>query len=209
MCAWALLAVGIALSERKARYSDASLWILSSLAFVVVCILVFRPLVSWMKHKTPEEQPFSETQICIVLTGVMISDFITDALGTHVVFGAFVYGLVILNGPLAAIIEELEDFVSGLLLPLLFAINGLKTNLTLIKGAARWGFVILMVPLTFIGKVFVLNIGREQKVLGDKVFSIMVLVTILMTTIISHSGIDPQAKKKVNLIYFVLSDFEI
>ncbi|XP_057746621.1 cation/H(+) antiporter 15-like [Arachis stenosperma] len=133
-------AVGISLSERKARYSYASLWVLlSTLAFVVVCILVFKPLVSWMIHKTPEEQPFSETQICIVLTGVMISAFITDALWTHAVFGAFVYGLVIPNGPLAAaIIEKLEDFVSGLLLPLFFAISGLKTNLTLIKGAARW-----------------------------------------------------------------------
>nr|XP_029149723.1 K(+)/H(+) antiporter 1-like [Arachis hypogaea] len=142
-------AVGIALSERKARYSYASLWVLlSSLAFVVVCILVFRPLVSWMIHKTPEEQPFSETQICIVLTGVMISAFITDALEAHAVFGAFVYGLVIPNGPLAAaIIEKLEDFVSGLLLPLFFAISGLKTNLTLIKGTTRWGFVVLMVPL--------------------------------------------------------------
>ncbi|KAL4349343.1 hypothetical protein AHAS_Ahas10G0032500 [Arachis hypogaea] len=219
MCAWALLAVGIALSERKARYSYASLLVLlSSLAFVVVCILVIRPLVSWMIRKTPEGQPFSETQICIVLTGVMISAFITDALGTHAVFGAFVYGLVIPNGPLAAaIIEKLEDFVSGLLLPLFFAMSGLKTNLTLIKGAARWGFVILMVPLTCIGKVLgtlvvsllfqipvregvilgllmntkgfieiiVLNVGWEQKVLGDEVFSIMVLVTILMTAIIS------------------------
>ncbi|XP_057730566.1 cation/H(+) antiporter 17-like [Arachis stenosperma] len=128
-------AIGIALSERKARYSYASLWVLlSSLAFVVVCILAFRPMVLWMIHKTPEEQPFSETQICIVPTGVMISAFITNALRTHAVFGVFVYGLVIPNGPLAAaIIEKLEDFVCGLLLPLFFAINGLKTNLTLIK----------------------------------------------------------------------------
>ncbi|XLR41448.1 hypothetical protein S83_026108 [Arachis hypogaea] len=36
-------------------------------------------------------------------------------------------------------------------------------------------------------KIIVLNIGWEQKVLRDEVFSIMVLVTILMTTIISHT----------------------
>nr|XP_025651488.1 cation/H(+) antiporter 15-like isoform X1 [Arachis hypogaea]XP_025698140.1 cation/H(+) antiporter 15-like isoform X1 [Arachis hypogaea] len=36
-------------------------------------------------------------------------------------------------------------------------------------------------------EIIVLNIGWEQKVLGDEVFSIMVLVTILMTTIISHT----------------------
>ncbi|RYR07309.1 hypothetical protein Ahy_B05g074633 [Arachis hypogaea] len=36
-------------------------------------------------------------------------------------------------------------------------------------------------------EIIVLNIGWEQKVLSDEVFSIMVLVTILMTTIISHT----------------------
>ncbi|MED6162663.1 Cation/H(+) antiporter 15 [Stylosanthes scabra] len=217
-CAWVLLAVGIAFSQRKAHSYSSLCVFLSSLVFVAVCIFVVRPMVSWMIRRTPEGQPFSETQICIVLTGVIISGFITDALGTHSVFGAFVYGLVIPNGPLAAsIIDKLEDFVSGLLLPLFFAISGLKTNLTLIKGAARWGFVILVIPLTFFGKVLgtlfvsllfqvpvregvilgllmntkgfieiiVLNVGWDQKVLGEEVFSIMILVTIVMTAIIS------------------------
>ncbi|KAJ1379161.1 Sodium/solute symporter superfamily [Sesbania bispinosa] len=218
VCAWLLLALAIALSEQTSN-TFASVWVvISNLVFVAFCFLVVRPAVSWLIKRTPEGKPFSEFQICIVLTGVMISAFITDVLGTHSVFGAFVYGLVIPNGPLgAAIIEKLEDFVSGLLLPLFYAISGLKTDINLITKGGSWTFVFLVIPLSCFGKIvgtlivsllfqiptrdsivlgllmntkgliemIVLNIGREQKVLDDEVFSIMVIVTLIMTAVIS------------------------
>jgi len=101
VCAWILLAFAIALAENEST-TLASLWvILSSFAFVAFCIFVVRPLVGWMIRRTPEGEAISEFYICLILTGVMISGFVTDAIGTHSVFGAFVFGLIIPNGPLA------------------------------------------------------------------------------------------------------------
>ncbi|CAK8539293.1 unnamed protein product [Lathyrus sativus] len=216
--AWVLLALAIALSEKNAS-TVASVWVvLSNVFFVGFCFLVVRPSVALLIKKTPEGKPFSKFQICVVLVGVMVSAFITDVIGTHSIFGAFVYGLVIPTGPLAAaIIEKLEDFVSGLLLPLFYAISGLKTNITLVHGGRFWAFVFAIVPLACFGKIIgtlffsilfdipardgvvlgflmntkgliemiVLNIGREQKVLGDEIFSIMIIVTLIMTAIVS------------------------
>ncbi|XP_058778341.1 cation/H(+) antiporter 15-like isoform X2 [Vicia villosa] len=216
--AWVLLALAIALSEANSS-SWASVWVvLANSFFVGFCFFVVRPSVSLLIKKTPEGKPFSKFQICVVLVGVMVSAFITDVIGTHSIFGAFVYGLVIPNGPLAAaIIEKLEDFVSGLLLPLFYAISGLKTNVTLANGGRFWAFVFAIVPLTCLGKMvgtlfisilfdiptrdgvvlgflmntkgliemIVLNIGREQKVLGEEIFSIMIIVTLIMTAIVS------------------------
>ncbi|XP_057511746.1 cation/H(+) antiporter 15 [Actinidia eriantha] len=218
VCAWILLAFAIALAENEST-SLASLWvILSSVAFVVFCIFVVRPLVSWMVKRTPEGETISEFYICLILTGVMIAGFITDAIGTHSVFGAFVFGLVIPNGPLGVtLIEKLEDFVSGLLLPLFFAMSGLKTNILAIKGAMTWGYLILVIILACLGKIagtllvaiyyqmpfyegvalgllmntkglvemIVLNVGRDQKVLDDMSFAIMVIVAVVMTAIIT------------------------
>lgn len=154
MCAWILLAFAIALAENETM-SLASLWvILSSAAFVVFCIFAVRPMIIWMIRKTPEGENVSEFYICLILAGVMISGFITDAIGTHSVFGAFVFGLVIPNGPLGVtLVERLEDFVSGLLLPLFFAISGLKTKIGAIKGAATWGILALVIVLALAGKV--------------------------------------------------------
>ncbi|GAV64138.1 Na_H_Exchanger domain-containing protein, partial [Cephalotus follicularis] len=154
MCAWVLLAIAIALAENETT-SLASLWvILSSAAFVIICIFVIRPAISWMVRRTPEGETISEFYICLILTGVMISGFVTDALGTHSVFGAFVYGLIIPNGPLGVtLIEKLEDFVSGLLLPLFFAISGLKTNIESIKGFSTWATLFVLIILSCAGKI--------------------------------------------------------
>lgn len=154
MCAWVMLAFAIALAENESM-SLASVWvILSSVAFVVFCIFAVRPIVTWMIQRTPEGETISEFYICLILTGVMICGFITDAIGTHSVFGAFVFGLVIPNGPLGVtLIERLEDFVSGLLLPLFFAISGLKTEIGAIKGLATWGILALVIVLACAGKI--------------------------------------------------------
>ncbi|BBN70358.1 cation/hydrogen exchanger 15 [Prunus dulcis] len=218
MCAWALLALAIALAENDTT-SLASLYVvLSSAAFVLICIFIVRPAVCWIIRRTPEGESFSDFYICLILTGVMISGFITDAIGTHSVFGAFVFGLVIPNGPLGAtLIEKLEDFVSGLLLPLFFAISGLRTNVSSIQGPGTWGILLLVIFLACVGKIagtvivclfyqmpfdegftlgllmntkglvelIVLNVGRDQKVLDDEAFAIMVIVAVVMTGIIT------------------------
>lgn len=154
MCAWILLAVAIALAENE-RVNLTTVWvILSSAGFILVCIFVVRPLIFWVIQKTPEGESVSEFYICLILTGVMISGFITDAIGTHSVFGAFIFGLVIPNGPLGVtLIERLEDFVSGLLLPLFFALSGLKTSVGAINGADTWGILALVIILACAGKV--------------------------------------------------------
>ncbi|CAF1958180.1 unnamed protein product [Brassica napus] len=148
------IALAIALAESE-KSSFASLWVMiSSAAFIAICVFVVRPGISRIIRKTPEGENFSEFYICLILTGVMICGFITDSIGTHSVFGAFVFGLVIPNGPLGlTLIEKLEDFVSGLLLPLFFAISGLKTNVAAIQGPATWVTLFLVIFLACTGKV--------------------------------------------------------
>jgi Kef-type K+ transport system membrane component KefB len=65
-----------------------------------------------------------------------------------------VFGLAIPNGPLGVtLVEKLEDFVSGLLLPLFFAISGLKTNIGLVQGSHTWTIIIVVIFLACIGKI--------------------------------------------------------
>lgn len=49
--------------------------------------------------------------------------------------------------------EKPEDFLSGLLLPLFFAISGLRTNVLAIKGGKTWGPLFLIIILSCLGKV--------------------------------------------------------
>nr|GMD99964.1 cation/H(+) antiporter 15-like [Ipomoea batatas] len=154
VCAWVLLAFAITLAEND-TIPLATLWVfLSCAAFVCFCIFVVRPLIEMVIQQTPEGETVNEIYICLILSGVTISGFVTDAIGTHAVFGAFVFGLVIPNGPLSlSLIEKLEDFVSGLLLPLFFATSGLKTEITAIEGLGTWSILAVVIILSCAGKV--------------------------------------------------------
>jgi Kef-type K+ transport system membrane component KefB len=154
MCAWILLALAIAISEVDSA-ALSSLWVLlSGLLFVLFCFYVVRPGMWWIIRRTPEGEVVSDMQVSLILTGVMLAGVCTDAIGIHSVFGAFVYGLVIPTGPLGVVlIEKIEDFVTGLLLPLFFAISGLRTNVRKIGDPVTVGLLVLVFVMASFAKI--------------------------------------------------------
>ncbi|KAI3886808.1 hypothetical protein MKW98_017160 [Papaver atlanticum] len=167
MLAWIILALAIAISENKhvpleknghSTHRDVKFGavyvMLLSVVFVGLCIFVIRPGIEWIIRKTPEGESVSEFYICLILTGVMLCGFVTDSIGTHSIFGAFMFGLVIPNGPLASnLIEKLEDFVSGLLLPLFFTVSGLRTNFRSITHSSQSVWLLLFIILCSLAKI--------------------------------------------------------
>ncbi|RVW87417.1 Cation/H(+) antiporter 20 [Vitis vinifera] len=126
--AWILLALAVALAgdgeggEHKSPL--ISVWVLlSGVAFVIFMMVVIKPAMSWVARRSPDSHSVDEAYICLTLAGVMVSGFVTDLIGIHSIFGAFVFGLTIPKGGgfSERLIERIEDFVTGLLLPLYFA----------------------------------------------------------------------------------------
>nr|CAB3474620.1 unnamed protein product [Digitaria exilis] len=154
MCAWILLALAIAISEVESA-ALTSLWVLlSGVLFVLFCFYAVRPGMWWLIRRTPEGEGVSDMQVSLILTGVMLAGVCTDAIGIHSVFGAFVYGLVIPTGLLGVtLIEKIEDFVTGLLLPLFFAISGLRTNIQKISDPVTVGLLVLVFVMASFAKI--------------------------------------------------------
>ncbi|KAF6176306.1 hypothetical protein GIB67_039384 [Kingdonia uniflora] len=155
ICAWILLALAVALVESSSSTTLTSFYVIfSSIGFVLMLIFVVRPGIEWLIHRIPNGESFSDYHICLILTGVFVCGFITDAIGTHSIFGAFVFGLIIPKGPLATtLLEKLEDFVTTLLLPLYFAISGLRSDISSVNGKGDYGFFIAIIVLACVGKV--------------------------------------------------------
>ncbi|XP_048137569.1 cation/H(+) antiporter 20-like isoform X2 [Rhodamnia argentea] len=160
VAAWIMLALAVALAGGGSGCPKSpliSLWILiSGMAYVGFMFVVIRPMMSWMARQcSPEYDVMDEAYICITLAGVMLSGFMTDLIGIHAIFGAFVFGLTIPKGGVFAtrLIKRIEDFVSGLLLPLYFASSGLKTNIAKIQGAEAWGLSVLVISMACTGKI--------------------------------------------------------
>jgi Kef-type K+ transport system membrane component KefB len=65
--------------------------------------------------------------------------WVTDALGLHAVFGAFVMGAAIPRGVLTRdLIERIQPLAVGLLLPLFFTYSGLNTKIALLNTPFLW-----------------------------------------------------------------------
>ncbi|KAF7135747.1 hypothetical protein RHSIM_Rhsim08G0001500 [Rhododendron simsii] len=209
----------ISLAESQTVFSSTLWVIVSSRIFIVFSIFVVRPGISWLARRgTPEDEHVTNFTISIVLGGVMIFGFTSDSIGVHPSFGAFVFGLVFPNGPLAVtLLERLDDFITGFLLPLFFVTSGLKTNVSKIQGASTWFTLFMASILSPVGKaagtvlvalsvkmpfcegfalgllmnskglteLIGLNHGKDQKVIDDTAYAMMVITTILMNAVIT------------------------
>lgn len=155
VAAWILLALAVALSGSN-HSPLVSLWVfLGGCIFVICSIIIIPPVFRWMSKRCHEGEPVGEMYICATLGVVLAAGFVTDAIGIHAMFGAFVIGVLIpKEGPFAgALVEKVEDLVSGLFLPLYFVSSGLKTNIASVKGLQSWGLLVLVIFTACFGKI--------------------------------------------------------
>lgn len=154
--AWVLLAVAVAIAGGADGAALAPIWILlSSLGFVAFMLAAVRPAVALLIRRCAASDVADGPHVTVILAGVMFAGFMTDLIGIHSIFGAFVLGLIVpkSRGFPAKLITKIEDFVSGLLLPLYFASTGLKTDISKIQGGKEWGLLVVVISTACAGKI--------------------------------------------------------
>jgi len=147
--AWCLLAfvVGVA----QAKVGGAVLVILGTLAYIGVMFLLVRPLLKRLADRYAQSH-LTPGVTALVFVGVLSSAVITEWIGVHAIFGAFLLGAVIPHESAIAkeFTHKLEDLVTILLLPAFFAFTGLRTEFGLVSGWQAWlvcGAIILVATL--------------------------------------------------------------
>lgn len=122
-------------------------------AFVIIMVGVVRPLLrrwslSWRASA-------SQDMIAVMLILALVCAWITEALGVHALFGAFLAGAIIpANRPVVReTIRKLEDITVVFLVPLFFAFAGLRTSLALVQGGQMWGYVAVIIAVAVAGKL--------------------------------------------------------
>lgn len=143
---WGLLGVGLAVANSAASSVYA---IGLAILFVFICLHGIRRALVWIIKQTPEGQGYSEFYLCFILSGVALCGVVTDAIGTHPMLGAFLFGLIIPNEELqTTLVERLEDFVMAIFMPGFFAVCGIRTNLdSLTNNGTSWVMVAFLIFL--------------------------------------------------------------
>ncbi len=149
--AWCLLAFVIGATQ--ASVADAIVTLLLTLAFSALMVAVVGPLASRAGRRT--NSSIGRPTLALTLLALLVSAAITEALGVHAIFGAFLLGALIpADSALArALRARLEDVVTILLLPAFFAVTGLRTVVSTLAGPADWLVLATVVAAGSIGKV--------------------------------------------------------
>jgi len=151
VAAWCLLAfaIGVAQSEVIASVRVVSL----AVAYIVFVFVLVRPAWNWLMRQPIMSQP-SPTRLAIVLTSVLASALITELIGVHAIFGAFLFGAIIPHDSRIAkeLAAKIEDVVVVLLLPAFFAFTGMRTQIGLVSGVDNWFWCGLIVAVAAAGK---------------------------------------------------------
>lgn len=152
--AWTLLAVALAMVGVGDGASSMKARLIGLAVYLLVMIGVFRPIAARLLSLRRDRA------LSIELLGVMIafafaSAAATDALGLHPLFGAFLAGLCF---PRESFWQEtirgrLEMLVSVLLLPLFFALTGLRTRLDLLNAPSMWFWAAIVLMAASFGKI--------------------------------------------------------
>jgi Kef-type K+ transport system membrane component KefB len=97
---------------------------------------LFAPLGRLAEREHQAGRPLSPTVLAAALLLCTSSAYISDAIGLHAVFGAFLVGTAMPRGVFAERIRALlEPFTLVFLLPVFFTYSGLNTRLTLVNTA--------------------------------------------------------------------------
>jgi Kef-type K+ transport system membrane component KefB len=149
--AWCLLALVLAGFDRN--WSYAILNISGGIAYVVVVLLVVRPLLARSKTWLVKDGTLTDGGLTIGLALMAMGAWLTDLIGLHAVFGAFVMGAAMPRGVIVGdMVARIQPLTVALLLPLFFTYSGLNTKITLLNSGFLWLMCGAVLAAAILGK---------------------------------------------------------
>ncbi|MEH2453235.1 cation:proton antiporter [Nostoc sp.] len=151
--AWCLLAVAIAVA-RTGNFAGAIPTIIASIVYIGLMLTVGRWFLKGLAKHYLRAGRLSQLLLAGIYMGVVASALITELIGIHLIFGAFLLGAAMPKNE--DLVRELavktEDFVLIFLLPIFFAYSGLKTQIGLLNRPELWLLCALVLGVAIAGK---------------------------------------------------------
>jgi Kef-type K+ transport system membrane component KefB len=152
--AWCILA-GIILLVRASSVA-LPLWLtlIGTTAYVGIMLLATRRALQRLEIIYRARAALTQNLLGVILLLVLGSAWITERLGIHALFGAFLMGVIMPKRQefVHAVKEKLESLTVVLFLPLYFAFTGLRTRLGLLSGPEMWFYCGIIIVVAVAGK---------------------------------------------------------
>jgi Kef-type K+ transport system membrane component KefB/nucleotide-binding universal stress UspA family protein len=152
--AWCMLAIVITVA-RQSGMLESLLSIGLLMAFIAFMIYAVRPVMGRISRYYERRGELSGTFLAALFVGLLASALITDRLKIHVIFGAFLLGVIMPHdsGFVRDLTGKLEDFAVVFLLPFFFTFSGIRTDIFAIGASPKkWLMTLAIVLVAVLGK---------------------------------------------------------
>lgn len=153
--AWSILAFVVAIVNADGL-GRAALSVGLAVGFTAVMILVVKP---WLNRRLSDERDngnfTSSRGFTTALVVMLVSALVTEVIGIHALFGAFLAGVVMpANSAFRESVKvRLTNFSASFLLPLFFAFTGLRTQVGLLNDLSGWLMCLGIICVASLGKL--------------------------------------------------------
>jgi Kef-type K+ transport system membrane component KefB len=151
--AWCILAAVIAMV--KAGSVGSSLYIIGlAIIYVVLMLKVVKPFINNLVKSETTNSKISNRGITLILLTLVASAYLTEVIGIHALFGAFLAGVIMPEEVKfrEKIMHKIEDVALVLLLPLFFVFTGLRTQIALLNDSSLYSITAMIVAVAVFGK---------------------------------------------------------
>jgi Kef-type K+ transport system membrane component KefB len=152
--AWCMLALVIAVAQ-SSSVAASFLTVALALAFIAIMLVLVKPQFARLLATRANSGEYSRGVVAGILAFVFASALITEAIGIHALFGAFLAGVVMPStGGLRVLLKErIGTFSAVALLPLFFAFTGLRMQVNLLNDWHSWVMCAVIVVVAIAGKL--------------------------------------------------------
>jgi Kef-type K+ transport system membrane component KefB len=193
--AWCILAGVVLLVRASSVLFSLWLTLIGTVAYVGLTLLVTRRALSRLLTMYQARGALTQNLMAVIVLVVLASAWITERLGIHALFGAFLIGVIMPKDQkfVGAIRERLEGLTVILLLPLYFAFTGLRMSVGFLSGADMWFFCGIIIVVAVAGKFGGASLGarlsgmpwREASAIG-----LLMNTRGLMELVVLNIGLD-------------------
>lgn len=152
--AWCILAAVVAV-VKAAGAASAVITIFLVLLFGIMMLFLVKPRAGRLFKAETGPSTHSQGLVAAVLVFVFAAAMLTEIIGIHALFGAFLAGVAMPAhaGLRSFLRERIETFSTAFLLPLFFAFTGLRTQVNLLHDWQGWLICAGIIAIAITGKL--------------------------------------------------------
>lgn len=151
--AWLMLAIVVGLAK-GGTVLESLPSIGMTILYVIIMVKVVRPLLE-RYLSVVDDAELQRPQVAFLFLVLLSSALVTELIGIHALFGAFMAGLSMPQNTAwrSQLVNRVESVSSVVLLPIFFAFTGIRTEIGLLNTPMDWAVCLLITLAAILGKL--------------------------------------------------------